>query len=46
MSEQSVDRRRALAARWLGVGLASVVAVVTLGLVAVCVIGVVVLLVD
>lgn len=32
MSEQTTARRRALATRWLGVGLATVMAVVTLGL--------------
>ncbi|WP_341933029.1 TIGR03943 family protein [Microbacterium sp. LWO14-1.2] len=32
MSEQSVSRRRALGTRWLGVGLATVVSIVTLGL--------------
>ncbi|PRA79656.1 TIGR03943 family putative permease subunit [Microbacterium sp. MYb66] len=32
MPEQSVPRARALATRWLGVGLAAVIAVVTLGL--------------
>lgn len=32
MSEQTESRSRALAARWLGVGLATVIAVVTLGL--------------
>ena len=32
MSEQTTTRRRALATRWLGVGLAAVMAVVTLGL--------------
>ncbi|MFB4351305.1 TIGR03943 family protein [Microbacterium sp. CR_7] len=32
MSEHSISRRRALATRWLGVGLASVVSIVTLGL--------------
>lgn len=32
MSEQAVSRARALGTRWLGVGLAAVVAVVTLGL--------------
>jgi uncharacterized repeat protein (TIGR03943 family) len=32
LSEQSVSRRRALGTRWLGVGLATVVSIVTLGL--------------
>ncbi|MEN0024608.1 MAG: TIGR03943 family protein [Microbacterium sp.] len=32
MSEQSVSRRRALGTRWLGVGLATIVSIVTLGL--------------